>query len=91
MRATGNGNVEVCANNLLQMVRGEVPYERLKGLDPRLIDKNTSEAIPEIQQSAEWVIGIYEPRAEVVGIAVGQSDSVNGHFDVKANIKKKEG
>ena len=37
MRASGNGAPQLCANNLLQLVRGEVPYERVKGLDPRIV------------------------------------------------------
>ena len=37
MRANGNGAPNVCASNLLRLIRGEVPYERIKGLDPRMI------------------------------------------------------
>ena len=91
MLAKGNGAVNVCVNNLLRVVRGEVPYDRIKGLDPSLIDQNASLVAPEVQQNAEWTIGIYEPRADVQRISVGRSDSANGLFNVTAEIKIKEG
>ena len=56
MRANGNGAPNVCASNLLRLIRGEVPYERIKGLDPRMIDKPITTAEPEIQQDAEWLL-----------------------------------
>lgn len=65
MRASGNGSTDVCASNLLLTFRGEVPYERVKGLDPRLMDKPVTTAEPEIRQDAEWLLETYEPRAEV--------------------------
>ena len=90
MRAKGNGAVKVCANNLLQMFRGEVPYERVKGLDPRIIDKPAGDAEAEIQQDAEWLLETYEPRANVNGVSFGESDPSNGGFSVVANITEKE-
>lgn len=39
MRASGNGSPEVCAANLLRIVRGEVAYDRVRGVDGTLIDK----------------------------------------------------
>ena len=33
MLAKGNGDKRVCVNNLLAIVRGEVPYDRIRGLD----------------------------------------------------------
>ena len=38
MRASGNGRPEQCAANLLKITRGEVPYDRLKGLGTSAID-----------------------------------------------------
>lgn len=90
MRASGNGNVDVCANNLLRIFRGEVPYERVKGLDPRLIDRPIVIAEPELQQDAAWLIETYEPRATVNGIEVVQLDAADGSFRVVADIKEKE-
>lgn len=90
MRASGNGDVSVCANNLLRTFRGEVPYERVKGLDPRNIDRPLEDAELDIQQDAEWLLENYEPRAVVEGVSVEPSDEVNGGFAVLAKIKERE-
>ena len=90
MRATGNGDVNVCASNLLRTFRGEVPFERIKGLDPRLIDRPIVEAEPDIQQEATWLLETYEPRATVNEIIISKSDAANGGFHVTADITEKE-
>lgn len=90
MRGKGNGAINVCANNLLQMFRGEVPYERIKGLDPRLIDAPIGDAKLEIQQDAEWLLETYEPRATVNGVSFGEESPSDGGFSVVADIKEKE-
>lgn len=90
MRASGNGDVSVCANNLLRLFRGEVPYERVKGLNPRLIDRPLNEAEMDAQQDADWLLETYEPRAVVEGVSVERSDDVNGGFVVLAKIKERE-
>lgn len=90
MRASGNGDVSVCADNLLRTFRGEVPYERVKGLDPRLIDRPLEDVELDVQQDAEWLLENYEPRAVVESVSVEQSDDVNGGFVVLAKIKERE-
>lgn len=90
MRAKGNGDINVCTNNLLRMFRGEVPFERLKGINPRLIDRPTVEVIPEIQQDAEWLLETYEPRATVQGIDVELNSGVDGGLSITANIEETE-
>ena len=42
MKASGNAAPETCVQNLLKTIRGEVPYERIKGIDRTLIDKPLS-------------------------------------------------
>lgn len=76
MRARGNGEPGVCALNLLSCVRGEVPYERLKGLDPRLIDQPLTDAKAKLQRGVDWLVGTYEPRmsAGSIVIAPGQNN-----------------
>ena len=86
MRASGNGDVAVCVHNLLRMVRGENPYERTKGLDPRLIDRPVEEA--EVAQDAEWCIENYEPRATLESVTVEDGGSSGGGFHVSAKIKE---
>lgn len=90
MRANGNGTPAVCADNLLKIVRGEVPYERVKGLNPRLVDRPLVEAEAELQQDAEWLISTYEPRVAVQGIRVAQQDGVAGGFSVTADVTETE-
>lgn len=87
MRASGNGNVKVCAGNLLRIVRGENPYERVKGLDPRLVDRPVTTAAPEIQQDARWLLETYEPRAAVESVNVGSDDPAHGGLTITANLE----
>lgn len=87
MRASGNGDVTVCAGNLLRLFRGEVPYERVKGLDPRMIDRPAVTVAPEIQQDARWLLETYEPRAIVSSITVDGEDAVNGGLRITANLE----
>lgn len=90
MKASGNGSPAVCAGNLLKLTRGEVPYERVKGIDPRLIDRPFGIAEAEIQQDAEWLLKTYEPRADVNAINIKPSDAPSGGFTVTADINEKE-
>ena len=89
MRASGNGSPDVCVANLLMTFRGEVPYERVKGLDPRLMDKPITAAEPEIKQDAEWLLETYEPRVSVNGITLEPKDTGGGYI-VTADIAENE-
>lgn len=84
MKAKGNGEPAQCVGNLLRLIRGEVPYERLKGLDPRLIDKPSSTAGPELVADAEWLIENYEPRVNLESIDLEAELAQAGHFNIKA-------
>lgn len=89
MRAKGNGAPQVCANNLLRLFRGEVPYERVKGLDPRTVDLPVLSATPKLRQDADWLIDTYEPRAQIRSLSVEQTDTSDGGFTVTADIEEK--
>lgn len=89
MKAKGNGAPQVCVNNLLRLFRGEVPYERVKGLDPRLIDRPAGVASGLLQQDADWLIETYEPRATMKAITLEQTDGINGGFSVTAEIEER--
>lgn len=89
MRASGNGAPDVCAANLLLTFRSEVPYERVKGLDPRLMDKPITTAEPEVKQDAEWLLETYEPRVTVKGITLAPKDT-GGGYTVTADITESE-
>lgn len=90
MIASGNGKVQRCVQNLLRMFRGECPYERVKGFDPRMIDKPLSEVEPDIIQEAEWLIDTYESRATIKDISVYAEDAAGGGFVVDADIVGRE-
>ena len=90
MRAKGNGTPAACSDNLLKIVRGEVPFERVKGLNPRTFDRPLIDAEAELQQDAEWLISTYEPRVSVERILVEQSSGSVGNFAVTAEVKERE-
>lgn len=90
MRSKGNGTPAVCADNLLKLVRGDVPFSRIKGLDPSFIDRPFGEIATDIQQDAEWLLKTYEPRTEVNNINIKPSDAMSGGFIVSADIKEQE-
>lgn len=54
MRASGNGSPEVCAANLLRIVRGEVAYDRVRGVDGTLIDKPNATDEAWLTRSGFW-------------------------------------
>lgn len=84
MKASGNGDPAQCVGNLLRLIRGEVPFERLKGMDPRLIDSPSSTAGPELVADAEWLIENYEPRISLDSINLVAELAKAGHFNIKA-------
>ena len=90
MRASGNGAPTLCASNLLRLFRGEVPYERVKGLDPRIIDRSSGDVNAAMQQDGEWLLEIYEPRVNVKAINVLPDEAASGGFIVTADIEEKE-
>lgn len=86
MRAKGNGEVAVTSENLLAIVRGEVPFDRLRGIGTEPIDKPADVAASELEQDALWVLETYEPRAEVNGVTVTQEEGHSGAFKLTADI-----
>ena len=91
MKSSGNGKIDLCVNNLLRTFRGEVPYERVKGLDPRMIDKPLAAVELEAQQDARWLLETDEPRANVNEVFLSNSNAVDGSFTITADITEKEG
>lgn len=87
MKASGNGDPAQCVGNLLRLVRGEVPYERLKGLDPRLIDSPASLSANELRADAEWLIENYEPRVNLASVDLDAELAKVGHFTITAQTE----
>lgn len=88
MKAHGNGNPETCASNLLRIVRGEVPLDRVKGMDGTLVDKPN--ASDEAIADAEWLLETYEPRVSIESIGDNPEAAASGDFSMLVNIKRKE-
>ena len=74
MKASGNGTVQQCVANLINLFQHEVPFARLKGMDPTIIDLPTDEAEVAAKNHATWLIETYEPRAIVNDIKVTHTD-----------------
>lgn len=88
MKAHGNGTPETCASNLLRIVRGEVPYDRVRGRDGALVDQPN--ATDEAVADAEWVLETYEPRVDVESIEANPEALLSGDFATIVNITRKE-
>lgn len=89
MRASGNGNPETCAYNILRTVRGEVAYERTKGVDGALIDAPAIMAAGAAEADALRQIEIFEPRMEVDDIAITGQKAGDLNYDI--TMHRKEG
>lgn len=88
MKAHGNGTPETCASNLLCIVRGEVPFDRVRGRDGSLIDK--ANAMDEATADAEWLLENYEPRVTVEDAETVAETPLSGGFATLVNFKRKE-
>ena len=87
MLAKGNSAPEVCVQNLLKTIRGEVPYERIKGIDRTIYDTPSGVGASDLTADAEFVIKTYEPRVSVENVEIAASDSANGGFKLTAKLK----
>lgn len=87
MKKTGNGKPEQCAVNILRIVRGEVPFDRLRGVDGSLVDKPSSTAAPLLREDMRWALEIYEPRMASSSVDVLSEDAANGHFNISAAVE----
>lgn len=88
MLSSGNSLPMVCVGNLLKITRGEVPYERLKGIDPTIIDKPYSLVAPLLVEEARWNIKTYEPRVNVDEININAALAESGNFKLEAEIEE---
>jgi len=88
MKASGNGMPETCALNLLKIVRGEVPFDRVRGVDGALIDRPN--VAGEVAADIEWLLETYEPRVEIESIEDEPAAIKSGDFTKIVKIKRKE-
>lgn len=90
MRAHGNGTAEVCAHNLLRIVRGEVAYVRTKGLATQYIDQPAMQVSPLAVADAKKQLEIFEPRINVDSYDVLTAMGDQGDFENDINLSRKE-
>lgn len=90
VKASGNSEQKKCVENLLKTFRSEVPYSRIKGLDPRNLDKPADIAHMEVEADALWLIDTYEPRVSTDDIETVRIKKENGEFAVIASIRNTE-
>lgn len=74
MKAFGNGKPQQCIANLLNLYQYEVPYARLKGMDPSIVDLPTDEAEIVAKNHANLLIENYEPRVTVNDIDISYTE-----------------
>lgn len=88
MKAHGNGTPETCAANLLRIVRGEVAFDRVRGIDGALVDQpNTTD---DAAADAEWTLSTYEPRLNISSVENIIENAKTGNFAIVANVERKE-
>lgn len=83
MLAKGNGLPAVCTLNLMRTTRGEVPFERLKGIDSALVDRPISEINSLLLADLQWLIETYEPRVQMTSEQLLQVAAQSGQFQAE--------
>lgn len=90
MRSSGNGRPEVCAANLLMMSRGEVPYDRLRGLPTEAVDLPYDAGRTQLLADARWLISTYEPRIDIKTLRIESLLPEDGLTQITAKIHTRE-
>lgn len=70
MKDKGNGTPQQCVQNLIKTIRGEVPYERIKGINSRLIDEPASLSTSLLSSDIKFIVKTYEPRTNLTNADV---------------------
>lgn len=86
MMKSGNGDPNRCVENLVSIVRGEVPFDRVRGMDARIVDKPSDDAQFEFEEDARWNIETYEPRVNANSLTITATDSINGGFTLDIEV-----
>lgn len=87
MKASGNGKPQTCVQNLLKTIRGEVPYERIKGIDRTLIDSPSESAAQDLAADVEFVVKTYEPRVKLSDVELRALAAQTGDYKLAADIE----
>ncbi len=74
MKASGNGTPQQCVANLVNLFQYEVPFARLKGMDPSIVDLPTDEAEVTAKNHVSWLIETYEPRVTLNDVEISYTE-----------------
>ena len=91
MMKSGNGEPKRCVENLVSIVRGEVPFDRVRGIDARIIDKPAEQAAQELEQEAFWNVETYEPRVDEESTIITANLDYNGGFALDIEVSDAAG
>lgn len=86
MKATGNGTPKQCVENLLSIIRGECPMDRVKGIDSRIFDKPRDIAAEELKEDVAWNVKTFEPRVNIEDLKIEIEEQKEGGYKLNAYI-----
>jgi len=87
MKAKGNGTPQQCVQNLILTTRGEVPYERIKGISPAIVDMPAEAANGALRAEIEFLLETYEPRANFKDFDITAPAAEAGSFRIDVDIE----
>ena len=79
MLAHGNGDAEITSQNLVKTVRGEVPYDRIKGVDSSFTDRPINDIKTDIENDVIETLEEYKKSIIFQTICHG----INGDIQMK--------
>lgn len=85
MLKKGNGDPDVCVDNLLAMREGECPLDRMRGLRTDMIDRAVD--IEDIESDILDTLEAYEPRAEIGNVEA--SIGASGDLEIEIAVTPK--
>lgn len=88
MRSSGNSDPAVCANNLVRISRGEVPYDRTRGVKFAALTGTNLNSTEELQEDTKKMVEIYEPRVKVNSVDIKVTDAALGQIEATVNIEE---
>lgn len=88
MLSQGNGNAEVTSQNLIKIIRGEVPYDRIRGIDVSYIDRPVEMVKDDVENDVIETLEDYEPRVDVQDVNLEQTS--DGSFKINLEVTKVE-
>lgn len=88
MLSQGNGNAEVTSQNLIKIIRGEVPYDRIRGIDVSYIDRPVEIVKDDVENDVIETLEDYESRVDVQDVNLEQTS--DGSFKINLEVTKVE-